>query len=285
MNLEAIKAHQIKPIEHAYTAKDSILYALALGYGGQPADPYELQFVYENGLKAVPSISVVLAHPGFWVSDPALGVDWIKILHGEQSFEIFKPLPASGAVRGSYEVIAVEDRGPEKGAIMHVTKRLHDLASGDLVAAVTSVYMLRGDGGQGGFGNPPPPPEPIEDSTPSHVVELATLPQAALIYRLSGDLNPIHADPASAAKAGFPRPILHGLCSMGLATRALVSSVAGNDPATLRAVSVRFSKPVFPGETLRVEIFGAGPIFRFRAIATERNIVVLDRGTAVVAEA
>jgi acyl dehydratase len=282
MNLEAIKAHKIKPIEHAYTTKDSILYALGLGYGGQPADANELQFVYEKGLKAVPSISVVLAHPGFWVSDPALGIDWIKILHGEQSFEIFQPLPASGAVRGSYEVIAVEDRGPEKGAIMHVTKRLHDVASDALVATVTSVYMLRGDGGQGGFGNPPPAPEPIEDTVPSRVVEVATLPQAALIYRLSGDLNPIHADPAAAAKAGFPRTILHGLCSMGLATRALISSVAENDPARLRAVSVRFSKPVFPGETLRVEIFGTGPSYRFRAIATERNIVVLDRGTAMV---
>jgi acyl dehydratase len=284
MNLDAIKAHRIKPIEHAYTAKDSILYALGLGYGGQPTDPRELQFVYEKGLKAVPSISVVLAHPGFWVSEPSLGVDWIKILHGEQSFEIFQPLPASGAVRGTYEVIAVEDRGPEKGAIMHVTKRLHDVASEALVATVTSVYMLRGDGGQGGFGNPPPAPDPIEDTTPSHVVELATLPQAALIYRLSGDLNPIHADPAAAAKAGFPRPILHGLCSMGLATRALVASVAENDPARLKAVSVRFSKPVFPGETLRVEIFGTGATYRFRAIATERDIVVLDRGTAVVTD-
>jgi len=282
MNLEAIKAHRIEPIEHAYTAKDSILYALALGYGSQPADPRELQFVYERGLKAVPSISVVLAHPGFWVSAPALDIDWIKILHGEQSFEIFKPLPAVGAVRGSYEVTAVEDRGPEKGAIMHVTKYLHDVASDECVAKVTSAYMLRGDGGQGGFGNPPPPPEPIENAVPSHVVELATLPQAALIYRLSGDLNPIHADPAAAAKAGFPRPILHGLCSLGLATRALVASIAGHNPARLQAVSVRFSKPVFPGETLRVEVFGTGKTYRFRAIATERNIVVLDRGTAVV---
>jgi len=282
MNLEAIKAYRIKPIEHAYTTKDSILYALGLGYGGQPSDPNELQFVYEKGLKAVPSISVVLAHPGFWVSEPSLGVDWIKILHGEQSFEIYQPLPAAGAVRGSYEVTSVEDRGPDKGAIMHVTKHLHDVASGALVATVTSVYMLRGDGGQGGFGTPPAAPEPITDTAPSHVVEVATLPQAALIYRLSGDYNPIHADPAAAAKAGFPRPILHGLCSMGLATRALISSVAANDPARLQAVSVRFSKPVFPGETLRVEVFGTGGTYRFRAIATERDIVVLDRGTAVV---
>jgi len=284
MNLDAIKAHQIKSIEHAYTAKDSILYALGLGYGEQPSDPNQLQFVYEKGLKAVPSISVVLAHPGFWVSAPALEIDWVKILHGEQSFEIFKPLPAIGVVRGEYEVTAIEDRGAEKGAIMHVAKRLYDVAANELVAVVTSVYMLRGDGGQGGFGSPPPAPEPIDEATPSHVAEITTLPQAALIYRLSGDLNPIHADPAAAAKAGFPRPILHGLCSMGLATRALVATIAGHDPARLKAASVRFSKPVFPGETLRVEVFGSGPAYRFRAIAIERNMVVLDRGTAVVSE-
>ena len=129
MNLDAIQNYQIKPIEHAYTAKDSILYALGLGYGDQPADPNQLQFVYERGLKAVPSMSVVLAHPGFWVSEPSLGIDWIKILHGEQSFEIFQPLPAAGTVRGTYEVTAVEDRGAEKGAILHVTKRLVDVVA------------------------------------------------------------------------------------------------------------------------------------------------------------
>jgi acyl dehydratase len=283
MNLEALRAFQLKPLEHAYTTKDSILYALGLGYGEQPDDPHQLQFVYEKGLKAVPSACVVLAHPGFWVNQPSLGIDWIKILHGEQSFEIFKPLPPEGAVRGEYEITSIEDRGPDKGAMMHVTKRLFASASSELVALVGSVYMLRGDGGQGGFGNPPPPPEPINDATPDLVYELTTLPQSALIYRLSGDLNPIHADPAAAAKAGFPRPILHGLCSMGLATRALIAAVAGHDPTRLKSVSVRFSRPVFPGETLHVEIFGNAGIYRFRAISRERNLVVLDRGTALVA--
>jgi acyl dehydratase len=282
MNLDAIKEFRLKPIEHHYTAKDSILYALGLGYGEIPDDPAQLQFVYEKGLKAVPSACVVLAHPGFWVNEPSLGIDWIKILHGEQSFEIVKPLPASGSVRGEYEVTAVEDKGVEKGAVMYVTKRLFEVETNELIASVGSVYMLRGDGGQGAFGTPPPPPEPLPASAPDIVYELKTLPQSALIYRLSGDLNPIHADPAAAAKAGFPRPILHGLCSMGLATRALIATVAGNDPARLRSASLRFSKPVFPGETLRVEIFGTGENFRFRAVAVERDVVVLDRGSAAI---
>jgi len=283
MNLEALKAFRLKPLEHRYTAKDSILYALALGYGEQADDPHQLQFVYEKGLHAVPSACVVLAHPGFWVSKPELGIDWIKILHGEQSFEIFQPLPAEGLVRGEYEVTAIEDKGPEKGAVMYVTKRLFDQGTNALLASVGSVYMLRGDGGQGGFGIPPAPPEPIPEAPPNAVYELRTLPQSALIYRLSGDLNPIHADPAAAAKAGFPRPILHGLCSMGLATRALIATLAEHDPARLKAVSLRFSKPFFPGETLRLEIFGTGSSVRFRALAVERNTVVLDRGSASIA--
>lgn len=284
MNLEAIQAFRLKPVEHRYTAKDSILYGLGLGYGEKPDDLNQLKFVYEKGLRSVPSACVVLAHPGFWVNEPSLGIDWIKILHGEQSFEIVKPLPPEGVVRGEYEVTAVEDKGPEKGAVMYVTKRLFDATNDALLASVGSVYMLRGDGGQGGFGVAPPPPEAIPQGEPSATFQVATLPQAALIYRLSGDLNPIHADPAAAVKAGFPRPILHGLCSLGLATRALIATIAAHEPEQLAAVSVRFSKPVFPGETLRVEVFGTGETVRFRAIAVERGVVVLDRGTARLAE-
>jgi len=282
MDIKAVESLRLAPIEHRYAAKDSILYALALGFGERPADLQHLQFVYEKGLKAVPSAVVVLAHPGFWVNRPELKIDWIKILHGEQSFEILRPLPAEGVVRGEYEILAVEDKGAEKGAVMYVLKRLFDGSSGEPLANVTSVYMLRGDGGQGGFGSVPPPPTPIPEGPADISIELRTLPQSALIYRLSGDLNPIHSDPAAAARAGFPQPILHGLCSMGLATRALLQTVCEGDPSRLRSVSVRFSKPVFPGETLRVELFKAGSTLRFRALAVERNAVVLDRGSAVV---
>jgi len=282
VDINAIEQHRLKPIEHTYAAKDSILYALGLGYGTVPDDEKQLQFVYEQGLRAVPSICVVLAHPGFWVNEPKLGIDWVKILHGEQAFEISKPIAAEGRVRGEYEVTAVEDKGKERGAVMHVAKRLYDGSTNELIATVTSVYMLRGDGGQGGFGQPPAPPEPLPDGTPHITIDIPTLPQTALIYRLSGDYNPIHADPRAAAKAGFPRPILHGLCSMGLVTRALIDGIAGGDPVKLRAVSLRFSKPVFPGETIRTEIFKTPNGARFRARALERDAVVLDRGTAIL---
>jgi acyl dehydratase len=280
VDIQAVADLRLPPIEHRYTERDCILYALGVGYGDRPQDARQLQFLYEAGLQAVPSICNILAHPGFWVNRPELGIDWLKILHGEQSFVIHRPIPPQGLVRGDYEIRAVEDKGADKGAVMHVEKRLLDVETGERLATVSSVYMLRGDGGQGGFGTPPAPPEALPEARPDVEIDLPTLPQSALLYRLSGDLNPIHADPLAAAKAGFPRPILHGLCAMGVATRGLIDAIADGDPSRLAAVSIRFSKPVFPGETIRLEIFRTETGARFRARAVERDVVVLDRGQA-----
>jgi acyl dehydratase len=218
-----------------------------------------------------------------WVRDPALGIDWLKILHGEQSFEIHNPIPPEGAVVGTYENVAVEDKGAGKGAILHQIKKLNDKASGQLLATVRSVLFMRGDGGCSGFGEVPEPARPLPESAPSSACEIATLAQSALIYRLSGDYNPIHADPAAAAKAGFEAPILHGLCTLGVATRALLSAFANGAPERLKSLSVRFSRPVFPGETIKTEFFGAGGEVRFRSRVVERDVIVLDRGSAVFA--
>jgi len=287
MNLEALQALRLAPIRHSYTARDSILYALGLGYGDMPADATQLQFLYENsaGFAAVPSICVVLAHPGFWVSKPELGIDWVKILHGEQGCDLHAPIAPEGVVRGEYDILAVEDKGAGKGAVMHVAKRLYDDDSDRLLATVTSTYMLRGDGGQGGFGVPPAPPAALPEAVPDTVFDVPTLPQSALIYRLSGDFNPIHADPAAAAKAGFSKPILHGLCTFGIATRGLIAACCGHDPTRIGGLSARFSKPVFPGETIRIEVFGQGAQVQFRARAVERDLIVLDRGQARIGTA
>ena len=142
---------------------------------------------------------------------------------------------------------------------------------------------MRGDGGKGGLCAPAATPEAIPDRAPDLTVDVPTNPQIALIYRLSGDYNPIHASPAIARKAGFERPILHGLCTMGLATRALIEGVCGGAPDRLTSLYVRFSKPVFPGETIRTEIYHEHDRIRFRCRAVERDLVVLDRGVAVVA--
>jgi acyl dehydratase len=282
MDLSAVKAFRFSLAKQSYTSKDSILYALGLGFGERPTDPSHLQFVYEQNLKSVPSMCAVLAHPGFWVSAPTLKINWQTLLHGEQSFEILQTLPPAGNVRAEYEILAVEDRGSGKGSVLHMVKRLYDVESGVQIASLTSLYLLRGDDGQGSFGIAPSPLNALPDRSPNQIVNIRTLPQSALVYRLSGDLNPIHADPVAAKRAGFPGPILHGLCSMGIAVRGLIESVAEGEPERLAAVAVRFSQPVMPGETISLEIFDAADGIRFRARALERNVVVLDRGSAVL---
>jgi acyl dehydratase len=281
LNLDAVRNFRFEVVTHTYSRRDSMLYALGLGYGSEPTDPAQLAFVYEDNLRAVPSMCCVLAHPGMWVRNPDLGIDWLKVLHGEQSFEIHNPLPPEGTVVGTYEIVAVEDKGAGKGAILHQIKKLNDKASGQLLATVRSALFMRGDGGCGGFGEVPEAAQPLPEQAPSSTREIATLAQSALIYRLSGDYNPIHADPKAATKAGFEAPILHGLCTFGVATRALLSTFANDAPERLKSLSVRFSRPVFPGETIKTEFFGAGNEVRFRSRVVERDLIVLDRGSAV----
>ena len=283
MNLDAVRNFRFEAVTHTYSRRDSMLYALGLGYGSEPTDPAQLAFVYEDNLRAVPSMCCVLAHPGMWVTNPDLGIDWLKILHGEQSFEIHNPLPPESTVVGTCEIVAVEDKGPGTGAILHQIKKLNDKASGQLLATVRSVLFMRGDGGCGGFGEVPEAAQPLPEQAPSSTREIATLPQSALIYRLSGDYNPIHADPRAATKAGFEAPILHGLCTFGVATRALLSTFANDAPERLKSLSARFSRPVFPGETIKTEFFGTGNEVRFRSRVVERDLIVLDRGSALFA--
>jgi acyl dehydratase len=281
LNLEAVRNFRFEPVSHTYTRRDTMLYALGLGYGSDPLDSAQLNFVYETDLRAVPSICCVLAHPGFWAKRPELGIDWVRLLHGEQSFEIHNPIPPEGTVEAGYQIAAVADKGAGKGAILHLVKTLHD-ANGEKLATVRSVLFLRGDGGCGSFGDVPAEPSALTEQGPSQIKDIATLPQSALIYRLSGDYNPIHVDPEAAAIAGFERPILHGLCTFGIATRAVLATLADGMPDRLRSLSVRFSRPVFPGETIRTEFFATGGQVRFRSRVVERDVVVLDRGTAVL---
>lgn len=282
MNLELLQHFKLDDKDHDYAARDTILYALGLGYGSDAVDEDQLAFVYEKGLKAVPSMCNTIAHPGFWIDRPELAIDWVKVLHAEQAFEIHSPIPVEGRMRGSYAILSIEDKGADKGAIMRMQKRLFDRDTDGLCATVTQTLFLRGDGGQGGFGDPGPALAPLPDGEPDLVMDIPTMPQIALIYRLSGDLNPIHASPSVARKAGFDRPILHGLCTMGLAARAVISRLCDGDPARLRSMDVRFSKPVFPGETIRVEFYLKGDMVRFRCRSVERDLVVLDRASAGV---
>jgi acyl dehydratase len=282
MNLQAVRNLRFSPLEISYEAKDSILYALGLGFGDDPVDPLQLQFVYEKGLRAVPSMSVPLADPGFWQQRPEFEIDWRKIVHAEQRLDIHAPLPPTGRVRGQSLIRAVSDKGTDSGAILYQEKQLFDAVNGKLLATTTSTVFLRGDGGCGNLGTAPPRSDPLPVEASPVAITLTTTRQSALLYRLSGDFNPMHADPSAARASGFERPLLHGLCTYGMAARALIQVFCDGDPDILKSLFVRFSSPVFPGESIRFEFYPENSQIRFRARVVERNAVVLDRCTASV---
>ena len=282
MDLNALINRKFPAIRQEYSAKDTILYALGVGAGADPMDRRQLPFVYEHGLRIIPSQSSVIAFPGAWLTEPELGVNYVKVLHGEQGVTFERPLRPTARVRGEYEVLGVDDKGPEKGAVVFFEKRIIDDEDGNLICRVQSTYFLRGDGGYGSWGRTLPVPSALPDRTPDKVIEAPTLARQALIYRLSGDYNPVHADPVIAAKAGFDRPILHGLCSYGIVCLSLVLELCDGDPDRLTELFARFSKPVYPGETIRLEMFRESDAWRFRARVAGRNEVVLDRGIARV---
>lgn len=276
------------PVRQAYTAKDSILYALGVGFGADPLDARELKYVYEKDLAAVPTMAAVLASPGFWMRERReLGIDFLKLVHGEQGITLHAPLPPAATVVGESRVTRLVDKGEGKGAVMHVEKTLTDEADGRLLATVEMVLFLRGDGGfsRGQGGDAPAPAAPsVPERAPDARLELPTRADAALLYRLSGDLNPLHADPAVAAKAGFERPILHGLATYGHACRAILGQFCDHDAARLRALRARLSAPVYPGETLVLEAWRTGEKdLAFRATVKERGVQVLANGQATLA--
>ena len=290
INLNLVKNWTFPIIRQTYSEKDTILYALALGYGGQPTNADELAFVYERHLQAVPTMSTTLCHPGFWISDSKTGIDASRAVHGEQKVVFHSPLPAKGTVRGQARVVDVIDKGKGKGALLIVARTLHNDDSGTLLASLEQRIMCRGDGG---FAEQPATTsepvgqskQPLVNAKPDHVVSTPTLPQAALIYRLCADMNPLHADPLIALSAGFERPILHGLCTYGVAARAIIQACCANDPTALKQFSARFSAPVFPGETLQTDIWQESGGVRFRCLIPERNVVVISNGFAEITAA
>ena len=281
IDYHALKTRQFPDVVHGYTAKDCILYALGLGLGADPLDADQLRFVYEADLRMLPTMPVVLGSPGFWIKNEPTGIDWKAVLHGEQGLTIHRALPAAGTVVGRMRIEEIVDKGPGKGALIYSVRELRDHASGELLCSLTSTSFCRADGGFGGPSGPTRAPHPLPERAPDFACDLRTLPQAALIYRLSGDYNPLHADPAVAVAAGFKQPILHGLCTYGVAGHALLKTLCAYDPARLRRMDLRFSAPVYPGETVRTEIWRDAPgRASFRARVLERDVVVLNNGRA-----
>jgi acyl dehydratase len=279
---DKLLALQIPQVERTYTQRDPIFYALSLGLGQDPVNADELPFVYENGLKVLPTFPVVVAQPGFWARDLDTGIDWVKVLHGEHDLKLHRPLPAAGTVTSETRVLDVVDKGPGKGALIYSQRKVHDKASGELLATITQTSFCRGDGGFGGPQRPTREPHPLPERAPDVACDLPTRPEMALIYRWNADMNPLHADPAIAKAAGFPRPILHGLATFGVAGHAILKEMCGYDPARFKSIAVRFSAPVYPGETIRTEMWRDGPIVSFRARVVERDVIALNNGRAEI---
>ena len=279
LDYDRLMNYDIPEVEQTYTARDTMLYALGVGLSMDPLDRDHLRFTYEKELRALPTMCCVLGSPGSWVSKPDTGIDYVKVLHGEMGFELHQPIPKAASVRGKTRVVDIFDKGASVGALIVQERSIVDAASGEKIATTRSTTFARGNGGFGGDRGPSSPKHIPADRQPDEVCDLPTLPQAALIYRLSGDYNPLHSDPDIAAKAGFKAPILHGLCTYGVVGHALLRTLCGYDPGRFKSMAARFSSPVYPGETIRTEIWHEGPgRAGFRSRVVERDIVVLNNG-------
>lgn len=279
---QKLLALSVPDIAHRYAEKDAILYALGIGLGQEPLDERQLRFVYEQDLQVLPTFAVVLAASPFFLRDQEIGIDFQKIVHGEQGLVLHRTLRPRGHVVGRNRILDVIDKGAGTGALLYTERVLADADSGETIATLTQTIVCRGDGGFGGTQRATPAPHPLPGRVPDFVCDLASRPETALIYRLSGDLNPLHADPQFARGAGFARPILHGLATFGICAHAILRMVCDYAPERLRAIAGRFSAPVFPGETIRTEIWRDGGVVSFRARVPERDIVALNNGRAEV---
>jgi acyl dehydratase len=278
-----------------YDEKDVMLYALGVGMGRDPLDEKQLPFVYENGgvsesngLKVVPTFASVIgrgeAPPERQRMPQKSSVNFALVVDGERRITFHKPLPSKCEVLADERMLAILDKGEGKGAVLVQERAVREAASGDKLFTIVSSIFARGDGGFGGSPTGGPALHELPERAPDLIQECDTRPDQAFLYALSGDRNPLHRDPAFAKMVGFPRPILHGLCSYGTACRAVLSTLAGYQPERIKQFDVRFSKPVFPGETLVVEMWLDGSTISYRASVKERpGIVVLNNGLCQLA--
>jgi len=258
-----------EPAERSWDSKDCLLYALGVGAGVD-----ELRFTTEKDQQVLPTFAVIIGGGGVPFSkigsfNPAM------LVHGEQAIEVYAPIPVEGTIRSTGRIPAIWDKG--KGAVVVMESEAVNAATNEPLFKSTMTAFIRGEGGFGGERGPSASQSGPPDRKPDHEITYATREDQALIYRLSGDRNPLHSDPEFAKMAGFDRPILHGLCTYGFTGRALLHALCDGDIARFRSMSVRFSKPVLPGDSLTVSMWvdGDGAEFQTR---TQDGEVVIDQG-------
>ena len=280
IDYDKIMSLKSNDVEYSYTDNDTMLYALGVGFGRDPLNRDELDFVYEKDLKTIPSMATVIAWGAGHMRDS--GMNYLMVVHGEQRLKIYEPLPVAANILVDSRVTHVIDKGVDKGALLVTEGDIKEKQTGKLLCTLGGTTFARGDGGFGGPKDGSPEPHQIPDRKPDIISELDTTPDQALLYRLSGDRNPLHSDLDVAEAAGFPRPILHGLCSYGTACRSIIKDVCKYDSSLIKQFDVRFSSPVFPGEKISTEIWIDGSDISFRSWVKERNVMVINNGKCVL---
>ena len=279
INYDEIMNLTSENVEISYSDKDSILYSLGIGLGNDPMNLNELKYVYENSQSVLPSMAT-----NFQYHSPLLlktNINFIMVVHGEQRLSITNALPVSGDFIANAKVIGCYDKGPAHGAIIEVETTVKNKKDNEEICKLVSTTFARGDGG---FGGPDSPKKEIfiPDGEPDYVSEVSTKPDQALIFRLSGDYNPLHSDPNFAKAAGFEKPILHGMCTYGIACRSLVNEICENDASKLKRFDCRFSSPVYPGETIITEMWKKDKMIYFNSKVKERDKLVLKNGVSEI---
>lgn len=283
LNIDVVRNWDFPVLRQTYTEKDAILYALSLSCGMETRHPGDLSFVYEKGLQSIPTLVNNLCHPGFWIADARTGIDSSRAVHAHHQVDFHSAVPASGTVRAQTKILDVIDRGEGKGAMLVFGREIYDDSTDALIATIRHSTLCRADGG---FSNKPAAPavasrtgSPREpERAPDHVVDYVATPQAALIYRLGADPNPLHVDPAVARAAGFDRPIMHGLCTFGMVARGTIESLCGGVASKLAGIELRFLAPMFPGERLRIAWTVSGGSATYQVRIPDRDSVLIASG-------
>lgn len=264
----------------SWDERDVMIYALGLGMPSDPFDERQLVYVYEKNLAILPTFlsSLILGKTAIAYA----GLDYARVLHGEQAVTVHKPIPTRGEALVRSRFLGAWDKGPAKGAVVVDISHLYLGEDDEPFATVVNTAFGRAEGGFGGPAEGQPAPHPIPARSPDSTVTLPTLRQQALLYRQTGDLNPLHVDPAAARAVGFPEPILHGLCTYGICQRAVLGAYADFAPDSLHEIAVRFAGVVFPGDSIRVDMWRDGSVISFEAFVDERNAMVIGNGKAVL---
>jgi acyl dehydratase len=281
INYDTLIGTSLSDIPVHYDERDAVLYALGVGIGSNPHDSRELPYVYEQrGPRMVPTFASML------VTDSMLrqsGCDLRMVLHRTQNLELYRPLPPTGNLLCNQKVIGVIDRGAEQGAEIEIESELRRQRDDTVLCTLTSRLIARADGG---FGGPPPVARArhtLPDREPDLVCDLPTRGDQALLFRLSGDLNPLHADPLVAREAGFASPLLHGRCTYGIACHAVLKTVCDYDFTLISGFDARFSSPVYPGDVVTTEMWQDRNIVSFRCKVNARNAIVINNGKCTLA--